>query len=713
MRDISIHLIKHDPYLYIDSNNNLQLFVPVTNGDSIGLDNTCKSGVNTAEFFKQKGALKSLQQFELYCLIKYNQKNSFNDATKYQKWYWQIDSYKILLKRLCDETAVTQTSQHPEYPPAVINALRQPRQNAKAILLSPPARDNYLRFRHYQCSLERTDETTFSSKLKSALTCIDYSQSPQAQHATVAKVKNTTMDYITQQIPLNQDGTITTSFDYVDFMLNLLIMSIQHHTEEIMPLKRSTQDTRTILAWSGETTVTISEAVNCLLSSLEIEYIFWMRHSNPLQHLIARLSEKELSKSEHNKCTEQLNIVLQFYIGLINIYCYENKMIHVTTDFGKIIESDNTLSDALVSIIKISILHSDNTEAAIINFLNNYKRQFKLNHHISQNDASTISTRFIRDYISISNAPHFDEFLFFMPQHFGNFITYRGRICLTLDYFTYYQSEHLYHEIYVNEGYLPNYLAVAEGQQTRQLKPQLFEPLQLSYDDFRLAIYLIQIHFDNSLEIFEYFLGQMNPEYYSHCIPHAIAIIDLIIESSDQLLSLLSTLSEPQRQEIFPLLSVIFQKHIITVNTISQFNKKFPTQINTILDSLKDYLPSIVKGLNDLRSLLATLTVEQIHFLLTHINIHTFIDRACTLATILDVLPKEKQRLVLNAIGDLNRYIMNQTDLEVIEKHLPQDSYHHFDFFRQPNKHKRTSHQAEFNDNAVEYQKRSYNSSMI
>ncbi len=718
MRGINIDLIKHDPYLYIDNDGNLQLLVPLTTGDSISLDNTCKTGTNTAQFFQPNGALNSLQQFEFYCLLKHKQMGSFfGDALKYQKWLLQINSYKKLLKRLNNETMVTQTGLYPEYPPGVINALDEKCQNAKAILLSPATKHNYLRFHHYQCSFNRTISDTFSCKLKSALSAIDYSQSPQAQLATITKIKNTVMDNITQQLPLNQDNSITTLFDYVDFMINMLIMSIQHHTEEIIPLKRTTQDTRTALAWDDQTEVTISEAVNCLLSSLDIEYIFWMRHSNPFQHLIARLAEKELSKSEHKKCTEQLSIVIQFYIGLVNIYCYEHSIINATTNFGELIESNRLLCDDLISTIKTSIIHSDNTENAIIDFINKHKHEFKLSHHISKKDIVAISERFVRDYISISQSLHFDEFLFFTPQHKGNFITYRGVICMTLSDFTYYQSRKIYREVYEIEKSLPNYLSLAPDQQEQQLKPQRIEPLKLLYDYFEYAVYLIQTQFYNSNEMLGYFLSRIDHNDYQVYIPYTLGVIDLIVRSSEQLFSLLSVLSAQQRQQLIPLISVILQKHLTTAHTISQFNNNFPTHINTLLQLLKNQFEFIVKQLNDLHILLMVLDIEQISFLLEHIDIHKLINNVHILATMLDTLGNTKQALVLKAIGDLNPYIKNQVDFDALQKYLPKTDYHqlsrHLSLFEKPNILKRKSHQTEFNDYVPDYRKRSRNSGMM
>lgn len=129
---------------------------------------------------------------------------------------------------------------------------------------------------------------------------------------------------------------------------------------------------------------------------------------------------------------ERLSMAMQFYLGVINIYC---RVKHLSDkNFGQILDDSATLSQELVERVAKALSNGAEVESVFIEFFNQHKKVFNLVRNLTAQDKDIIQQKFETTYRTVTATkenPHMDDFLFLETEEGeGNniFITNRGLI---------------------------------------------------------------------------------------------------------------------------------------------------------------------------------------------------------------------------------------------------------------------------------------------
>lgn len=145
-------------YIYVDENNNVHIMVPISAGQKIATDNTCKSTYALKQFFatsngntEEGSVFQALQSYmaDLMADIGYLRRYGVNNTIVKAKEerYGQLRRYLYLLQTVPVRESVKdlQSAVFPEYPAPIQKALAntQPNSNFFTMQLSPRVEDNY------------------------------------------------------------------------------------------------------------------------------------------------------------------------------------------------------------------------------------------------------------------------------------------------------------------------------------------------------------------------------------------------------------------------------------------------------------------------------------------------------------------------------------------------------------------------------------------
>ena len=78
------------------------------------------------------------------------------------------------------------------------------------------------------------------------------------------------------------------------------------------------------------------------------------------------------------------------------------------------------------------VLSGDPVEAKLFNYINDNFELFEFDRKLSEKDIVTIEKRFVSQYETIKESPHFDEFMVLSPDVKGDFVVHQGSICIDL-----------------------------------------------------------------------------------------------------------------------------------------------------------------------------------------------------------------------------------------------------------------------------------------
>jgi hypothetical protein len=131
--------------------------------------------------------------------------------------------------------------------------------------------------------------------------------------------------------------------------------------------------------------------------------------------------------------TESLSMMMQFYLGVLNIYCRAKGI--SDENFGVILDNSPVLSHELVDMVALALSHGEAVEPAIVAFFNHHQHEFKLSRELTSQDKDTIAQKFETTYRTVMTTkenPYMDDFMFLDTEAHGEndiFITNKGLIC--------------------------------------------------------------------------------------------------------------------------------------------------------------------------------------------------------------------------------------------------------------------------------------------
>src|SRR3990167_1375591 len=160
------------PYIVV-INGEVHILVPICNGETVALDNTCQSAQALKAFIRD--ILPSINQYindlesDIHVLLKDASQNALLKQKQHR--LGQLLKYRqiILLVLQDPEIDTVRTDVHPKLPTAIRAQFKNIENNTVSILLAPKHEDGYIRFAPHLCSFTRAKEQQ-TERLQKCLT---------------------------------------------------------------------------------------------------------------------------------------------------------------------------------------------------------------------------------------------------------------------------------------------------------------------------------------------------------------------------------------------------------------------------------------------------------------------------------------------------------------------------------------------------------------
>jgi hypothetical protein len=402
-------------YLWVNpATNHLHILMPVVGGVEIGTDNTCKALFSLQEFFfgnaddvPQRTVRDELHAYQKALKFDLNILGD-HDTIKSQKIarLQQIEHYINALETLLRTDTLNSLSRYlPEYPALLKERITRKDSNLHSILLCPAIKDDYLRFANPVFSVDREGKGALYRCLSEAYRYIPLPSNAKTRfiHLVLNTLAQKENDFVTLQKTLT--ALARSELDQsIDFTLTFDKVTVtQTYLDELLG----------------------SDQYN---PSSAKDYIDMLLALCAPKGLFENLTESPFYTWEN---AEALTIITQFFFGITNIYCKTHGLSEL--NFGAVLDNNQTLCEEVAGIV-LSMTTGENTEKALIDFLERYNEIFGLTKAFSTLDNALIKEKFIGCYYTIKRpenvAPHFDEFIFLDTEKKSPFVTHKGSICL-------------------------------------------------------------------------------------------------------------------------------------------------------------------------------------------------------------------------------------------------------------------------------------------
>jgi len=481
-------------YIYINpANNKVHLLVPVTGGQEISTDNTCKSTAALADFFQQGAALRELNAYK--SALEFDLQWLDNDhplAALKQERLTQINAYIAAIPAM-----------QGQYKDAVISLLQSP-SNLYSIQLRPCDPDNVSPVINPVFSLNRGVHATTGTPL-SALYNALHTALPDAtiapidprttlSRAVLAALPEEAVNFeaiqhaLTEQCQRlfglnvnftqnNQEtidadlGFSTHNFYKMDerpdsmklYVNGYFLIGDQHliyihdnGDEEVVPIndfkvlnnKLAEIDFAVlkinlteINTKRPEITELNNDQLNALITSngghtppplaTASDYVAAL-----LGTCASNMWEKIPTSPFYGEQgdadkTEKFSMLTQFFLASLNVYCKANGI--SDTNFGTELDASSYLSDEVAEIVTSALGTGRSVEDGLCTFFNERANEFGLNRPLTDTDTNTIKQTFDRTYKTVTATkenPHMDDYMILDTQtHSGKFVTHQGSIC--------------------------------------------------------------------------------------------------------------------------------------------------------------------------------------------------------------------------------------------------------------------------------------------
>lgn len=392
-------------YLHIDRLNVVHVFVPVVGGDEVSTDNTCKSAMEMQKFFgasfnvtcTKSSAAHLLQAyadmlgFDLWFVKECRIGNMSPDVSRMKKSRReQIAAYVSILHTLSRRETVRSQLQgaFPSFPSALAQSI-QDSANIFTIVLSPKTPDSYLRFPAPSFELRRKPQLGgVSCSFRLALAEKLEARIPASRHRSPLAAAVFSGDTLRQESTVNSQSYLLMVERVVDFFAE--------RGEQLPSLSFQTLDSLQNIM--GITFDTMEETFDTFVSAESIV-------------------EPERSFFHTSTNQEHINIMVQAFLAIASIHlkahCGYNR------NFGQVCD-DNALSCA--ERIHTLLFESD-PEDCLLSWLTQL-----LERPLPPTVQKKVKERFNAFWLTVKDAPHYDEFLLLLHDIEGTGVYYQGCI---------------------------------------------------------------------------------------------------------------------------------------------------------------------------------------------------------------------------------------------------------------------------------------------
>lgn len=409
-------------YLYVDpETNTVHLLMPITSGTSISTDNTCRAGTVTQDFF---GLKPRTSEFEprpaLEELLGYNEALMSDidllpeDSLIRQKKMQRRDQIVLYI------TALQKIQNRPEdylrelqgsmplYPHFMYPIFKE-KANLFSIRLRPTYLDSTLRFIAPTFTLDRYSHGSWFWKALDTTYQIPLNiKNPHPKELLKEAVKR----------HLNSHGRPSFTQIQQELMTQtklLLDKDVDYFKDpKLIPINPIEIE----LAMSLDSTSTSDEYLEGCMEGL---------FGKCTLDLWATIPISPFSVTRDNNGKNTLILLTQLFIAEINIHCYASKL--STADFGNLLDNNAFIRDSVPKVVTTSLQQGISVEKALFDFINNHYRLFGLNRTLDEDELDQLTQRFVEHFHTISDSPHFDEFLILLNKP-GKFVTHQGTICI-------------------------------------------------------------------------------------------------------------------------------------------------------------------------------------------------------------------------------------------------------------------------------------------
>ena len=429
MIQLALKELSYSPYLYINPETNVvHLLLPIMSSTQdadmeIGLDNTCKSVYSLQEFFgyagsnRQREALGALRSYQE--ALEYDLMLPLDEALRADKTsrLAQIKTYINILSRVQKEESILGVLKQgfPSYPEPLERLMSHASSNLHTIILRPAEQDSYLRttaitpdFSLPHSRLVNGQRVEQPSKLYDALRERYKDLSLKAQSKAdilmsrvLLKSQEKLLDFEELQALLTQEAKVYLGQD-IDFN--------NSEPKRLSPSVALTQ--AYVNGQLGDEAATNEEYLTYLVHACT-EYLFGLPESSPFYS---------------TDSPERLSILTQLFLAELNIACRIDGL--CDKDFGKILEQNRDLCQALAETLRHAVVQHDSVEDALFAWVDRNLAAFGLKNPIPRDHQILIKQRFNLHYQRIQASPHFDEFMLLDANKPGLFLTHQGMISL-------------------------------------------------------------------------------------------------------------------------------------------------------------------------------------------------------------------------------------------------------------------------------------------
>ena len=400
-------------YIHINhATNHVHLLIPFIAGLDVSTDNTCKSDLELKAFF-EGGAFNELETYK--STLEFHLSLLDESSPHYRTKKERLDQINMYLEAVVGMRDSYKT---------VVNSFLSKPSNLYSIQLRPRVQDPMSRVVNPVFTINRNNNTQgiplspLYNKMHEIFPGIILGKEDPREQL---------IDKVSHALPQNTEIMVTDEFFKIiqsvlattygvpdDFFKKRLDSNRQEQIVDKASIDR-------LMGFDEDTTS--REYIKALLglcapslqSTLQGSPFYFESSANP--------SEK----------AERLSMLTQFYLGVLNVYCYSKGI--SSQNFGVILDSSPEFSHEFVNNVARALTGGEDVEASIVGFFNFYKDAFGLSLPLTKNDIDAISQKFETTYRTVTATkenPHMDDFMFLDTEAQGEhdiFITNKGLIC--------------------------------------------------------------------------------------------------------------------------------------------------------------------------------------------------------------------------------------------------------------------------------------------
>lgn len=447
-------------YVYIDADNQVHVLLPLVTGETIGLDNTCKTQFELERFFglktdaSRQGPPNSAKEIlvnykkalehDIAVLTPIDPQGSLISTKRVR--LNQITSYITLLQAIEPEWQEALRTE-PKLPEPMLQLLNA-KTNCLSIQLSPKDEDRLIRTNNPIFSVAR--------KPRDRLGALEYPQEARERmsngdftewdHPGLGKALRAGLQRaVNRPIPSIRDSIINTiissnAFNNVtewrDDEIASLQTTLQRTINETLHCDVDCSQTSGSekINWDyfdnigiDITDLSTKEMIDLLLNA-SLSDDFWNDH-----HPIFMPTGNREDLSWLKQQVEILSIKVQFFLAQVNIYCREHQLLtSPDINLGQIFDRESLAKD-IVGAINDAFNTGQLVEEYLFNLINTLGTVFLkdpfLSRPLDETDKDKIMSNFITQYNTIAKSEHFDEFIIFLNEKTtGDFFNHNNRI---------------------------------------------------------------------------------------------------------------------------------------------------------------------------------------------------------------------------------------------------------------------------------------------